>query len=162
MCATGAASLLSGYEGLADGAVRTGRYRPAGREPVTQALLLALAGSFYPVGLLFVLRYLAATRGLFVANLFLVGGALGCALVSTVELLLLDALPLDRQDDPVASGSVYIVLGAGLVIVCIIFARRGQRAARVTEPKASADPSLARAFVTGLIVYSPGVDSSQR
>lgn len=123
---------------------------------MTQALLLALAGSFYPVGVLFVLRYLGARRGLFLASLFLIGGALGCALVSVLELALLHALPLDRQDDPGANGAVYIVLGAALLIACIVLARRGRRMP-VTTREMTADPSRVRAFLMGLLVYSPGI-----
>jgi hypothetical protein len=121
-----------------------------------QAISLAVAGSFYPVGLLFVLRFLAATRPIFLAGLYLVGGAIGCLAVSIVELVLLSALPLDPVDDAGPNGAVYIVLGAGLLLIAAVYARRSRQPVTL-EKKNPGEPSAARAFLTGLIVYSPGL-----
>jgi hypothetical protein len=124
-----------------------------------QAVSLAFAGSFYPVGLLFVLRYIAASRGLYLATLFVIGGALGCLVISVLELALLHSLPVQRADNPAANGAVYIALGAGLLLICGVVAVRGHRRPIEIAPTAvhPADPGARRAFVTGLIVYSPGL-----
>jgi Sap, sulfolipid-1-addressing protein len=125
---------------------------------VVQALSLAFAGSFYPVGLLFVLRYLAAHRALLLAGLFLVGGALGCLIVSVAEYGLLNALPLKQSEHPAANGAVYVVLGGGLLVGAAFFALRPRRPAEIEgEPIRPADPHTAKAFLTGLIIYSPGL-----
>jgi hypothetical protein len=125
---------------------------------VLQALSLAVAGSFYPVGLLFVLRYLAAGRALFLSSLFLIGGALGCLGVAVLELALLNVLPFKRAQHPGPNGGAYIVLGIGLLAVALLFARRGRHRVEADgEPIKAADPSPVRAFLTGLLIYSPGL-----
>jgi hypothetical protein len=125
---------------------------------VVQALSLAFAGSFYPVGLLFVLRYLAAHRAIFLSGLFLVGGALGCLAVAIAEYALLGALPLKQSEHPGANGALYIALGVGLLLGAVFFAMRPRRPAEIEgAPIKPADPGAAKAFLAGLIVYSPGL-----
>jgi hypothetical protein len=125
---------------------------------VVHALSLAFAGSFYPVGLLFVLRYLAAHRAIFLSGLFLIGGALGCLTVAIAEYALLSALPLAKDEHPAANGALYIALGIGLLAVAAFLALRPRRPVEIEgEPIKPADPSAVKAFLAGLIVYSPGL-----
>jgi MYXO-CTERM domain-containing protein len=125
---------------------------------VIQALSLAFAGSFYPVGLLFVLRYLAAHRAIFLSGLFLVGGALACLAVAIAEYALLGALPLKQSEHPAANGAVYVVLGVGLLAGAAFFGLRRRRPVEIEgAPIEPADPSAAKAFLAGLIIYSPGL-----
>ncbi len=127
-----------------------------------QALAFAAAGSFYPVGLLLVLRYLSASRGMVLAKMFLLGGASGCLLVSVAELALLHALPLTRSEHPTPNGAVYIAFGAVLIAFCIVLATRRRRppetvSALATPTPAGADPTPRRALAMGLVVYAPGI-----
>ena len=125
---------------------------------MVHAVSLAFAGSFYPVGLLFVLRYLAAHRAIFLSGLFLIGGALGCLAVAIAEYALLNALPVDQSEHPGANGAIYIALGVGLLAGAAFFALRPRRPAEIEgEPITPADPSWPKAFLAGLIVYSPGL-----
>lgn len=125
---------------------------------MTQAIAFAFWGSFYPVGLLFVLRYLAASRPLFLASLFLIGGALCCLALGTLELVLLQVLPFDRHDDPTANGLLNVVIGAGIILAVVVYLWRRPRPTRTfEETRPQEDPGPARCFFTGVLIYSPGL-----
>ncbi|SOD72470.1 Sap-like sulfolipid-1-addressing protein [Jatrophihabitans sp. GAS493] len=131
-----------------------------------QAISIAIAGSFYPVGLLFVLRYLAAPRGLFIATMFLIGGAIGCLVVAFLELALLSALPLRGEENSTPNGTVYIVMGVVVLLVTAVIARPRKGPGTIEIAEVGADPEIkvgkgapgpGRSLATGMLIYSPGL-----
>jgi hypothetical protein len=125
---------------------------------VTQALAFAFWGSFYPVGLLFVLRYLAASRPLLLANLFLIGGAVSCLTLGALELVLLQVLPLDHRDNPAANGILGVLIGVAIILAVVLYLWRRPRPARTFEDtRPQEDPAPAKCFFTGMLIYSPGL-----
>ncbi|SDJ41968.1 Sap, sulfolipid-1-addressing protein [Frankineae bacterium MT45] len=131
-----------------------------------QAISIAIAGSFYPVGLLFVLRYLAAPRGLFIATMFLIGGAIGCLVVAFLELALLNALPLRGSENSTPNGTAYIVMGVAVLIITAVIAIPHKGPGTIEVAEVGADPELkvgkgapgpGRSLATGMIIYSPGL-----
>ena len=127
-----------------------------------QAISLAVAGSFYPVGLLFVLRYLSAGRDLFIASTYLVGGALDCLLVSIAELVLLNWPQFDQQGFDAERDRRHRRRGP-LALIGALVARPRRHSEPEIEtltdlpPAAPKDPSPWRALLVGLVAHSNGL-----
>lgn len=146
-----------------------------------QAVVLVLAGSIYPAGLVLVAIYLASAHPTRLAGLFL-AGALTTTVVSGVLLLVvLRATGFHLPENSHPRGTVRIILGLVFALLALWLLRRRRRVtaeteaveALVTGEDVTVEPAansahtgmLARfersdrpgvAFLAGMLIYLPG------
>jgi hypothetical protein len=122
---------------------------------LVEALPLAFAGAFYPLGFVVVIGYLTDPEPSGRAHAFLAGAATTCLLAAGAVFAVVRGLDLGSPKHHTPSGLIQLGLGVGLLIVAVWAwnRRNDQPAERALEP----NRSRIRAFMTGAFVYLPGL-----
>ncbi len=150
---------------------------------LTEALPLAAAGSIYPVAFAAIVAMLGGANPMRRALFFLAGGLIVSFIGYVVVVTLIRAIDFTPGQHPKVAATVKLLLGVALLAYAARTVLRRRKAvvevmeekltrdrartaegtppsvaetATVTEPPLE-EPSMRRAFITGAIVYFPGV-----
>jgi hypothetical protein len=145
-----------------------------------QAVVLVLAGSVYPAGLVMVAIYLASAHPTRLAWLFVAGAFTTTVVSGVLILVLMRAAHLDHPHNSATLGGIRILLGVVFALLGLFLLRRRRAVpaapvveALVTGEQVTVEPAtdsartgmLARfqrsdhpsaAFVAGVFIYLPG------
>jgi hypothetical protein len=123
-----------------------------------EALPLAVAASFYPIGLLLVLRYLAGDDGTRRGLAFLAGAVASTAATGLVIFFALEALPFTGHGHPTAGWVLELVLGVlALGFGWYLLRPRPGKETSTDEPdEEDVAAGLGRCVIIGMLAYLPG------
>jgi hypothetical protein len=128
---------------------------------LTQAVPLAAAGAIYPVAFAAIVAMLGGREPLRRAIAFLAGGAIISLVAFAIIVVILSTLRFTPHHHPAVSAAIKIGLGILLLLLAArTLLRRRRRDASVTapeQPHPEDTGSTRRAFISGVIVYFPGV-----
>jgi hypothetical protein len=141
---------------------------------LTEALPLSAAGALYPVAFAAIVAVLGGRNPLHRALAFLGGGAIVSLIGYVVVIELIRLVDFTPGKHPAIAASVKLLLGVALLIYAghTVLRRRRQGPAEVIEARDEAppvagpdgepepavqEPSLRRAFISGMVIYFPGV-----
>jgi hypothetical protein len=134
---------------------------------VTAAFPVAATGAIYPVAFAAIVTMLGGANPLRRSLAFLAGGWLASAIGFVIVIVVLQSFHLTPRTHPNASGTIKIALGAVLLALAVRLVLLHRHPAPETAPVAGRDAaakgavaeghSLRRSFITGLLVYIPGV-----
>lgn len=133
-----------------------------------EAFPIAAAGAIYPIAFAVIVTLLGGVQPMRRSLVFLVGGMIVSILGYAVIIALLRSLDLTPRVHPAVSATIKIAIGVALLALAVRTLWRRHRRSPVTdspadEPEKAADTkdepprSLWRVFVTGALVYFPGV-----
>jgi hypothetical protein len=152
---------------------------PYGAAVLTEALPLAAAGSIYPVAFAAIVAMLGGANPMRRALFFLTGGVIVSFIGYIAIVTLIRAIDFTPGQHPKIAATVKLLLGVALLAYAArTVMRRRKAVVEVMEEKLARDaqntpstaetatavpeppleePSVRRAFITGAIVYFPGV-----
>lgn len=134
---------------------------------LTQAVPIAAAGAIYPIAFAAIVAILGGAEPMRRAIAFLAGGALTSLIAFLVIVFVLSALHITPRHHPTASAAIKIALGAALLgLAAYALLRHGiPRTATLPDKTPTETPGeppddaggIRRAFISGIVVYFPGL-----